>query len=137
MVPEPDVSPDTVHAYPSPVGKTSHLSIEAARTLQDECLGTGTNPQPDFADKIHRACTDPLRPNRIKRALERRCSGPDVVSDAFGGGDCAAHLGDLTALEGCLESLAACALCNWANETDELARDCDLFDNELPDLSCP
>ncbi|MHC4066980.1 MAG: hypothetical protein ACYSUI_21090, partial [Planctomycetota bacterium] len=108
-------------------------------TLRDECLGTGTESQPDPVYRIAKACTDQVRPNKIARSLQRRCEGRDVnLVDAFGGGECATEAGlGAQELEFCLEPLAECAACRWINAADGLDRDCELFDNGQADGSCP
>jgi hypothetical protein len=53
---------------------------------------------------------------------------------AFDGGQCAGL--DGTALTDCLDRIAECRVCRWANGVIGSAFDCDSFDNGLADASC-
>jgi hypothetical protein len=115
-----------------------HDVITDGASLRDECLGTGTDSQPDLRGRIDRYCTDQIKPNRIARDLRRKCEGRSVdLTDAFGNGYCATEAAISAAdLEVCLEALVECAVCQWANATDLLNRDCDLFDDRISNGSC-
>ncbi len=112
-------------------------AIMTAQELQDLCLGVGAVAQPDDKGKIAKKCTNPEK-SSIFKDLDKKCEGKGVdLVEVFGGGSCAdaAALGGVP-LAQCLEALTECEVCKWANRTDGLDRDCDLFDNGVADDSC-
>ncbi len=112
--------------------------IMTAQELQDECLGTGTNGQPDAKQKIAKACNLPgAKPDKIRKDLDKKCVGKDVVlASAFGGGECAAAAGSIEDMANCIDAIVECEVCEYLNTIDNLSRDCDLFDNGTADGSC-
>jgi hypothetical protein len=92
------------------------------------CLGE------DLRGHIAKACDDPARPDKIRRALDRKCLAK--------GADLAAALppcgiaGDAEATFACLEPRIECRACQAVKLADALALDCDLFDDGLDNASC-
>ena len=80
----------------------------------------------DTTGKIDRDCGE-----KLDRTLTSHCSGTDQAT-AFPG-DCAGAP-DLGA---CLDRLVECRVCLALNAADNLARDCDEFDDGLDNASCP
>ena len=58
--------------------------------LQDLCLGTGVDAQPDDKGKIAKKCTDPLKSGIFKNVQKCIDKGVDL-NLAFGAGDCSAE----------------------------------------------
>jgi hypothetical protein len=93
-----------------------------AADLQDACLGTGANGMPDPKGKIAKKCGGDFD-------IAKKCTGQtldDMIPGCAGAPDHAA----------CIDQKIECEVCLALNTLDGLARDCDLFDNGLADLSC-
>ena len=104
-------------------GKSPPGLIDSAEDLRDLCLGTGTNPQPDPKGKIQKACV-----TKLGGKIGDKCATVDKDA-AFPG--CAGQ--DLAT---CVDQLVECLVCGALNAVDDLSRDCDLFDDGLPNGSC-
>jgi streptogramin lyase len=94
----------------------------------ERCMGYDSN------NKIKKACETGLG-----KAITEKCpSGSVQLSDAFGGGACAAEAATgASELGTCLERLIECQVCLALNEADALSRDCDEFDDAAVNGSCP
>jgi hypothetical protein len=91
------------------------------------CLGD------DPRGAIARVC-DPVTGRLARRVLPRRCvaKGVDLLG-AFPG--CATNdAGDLAT---CVDEIVACRVCRALDQADNLAIDCDLFDDGKANTSCP
>ncbi len=96
--------------------------------LQDACLGIGAVAQPDEKGKIAKACID-----KIDTDIDKKCVGKGVdLSDAAPG--CGTD--DPATLGACIDHLVECRVCTYLNVVDNLARDCDLFDDGIDNASC-
>jgi hypothetical protein len=73
---------------------------------------------------------------RLQQSLAERCDAIESPLATLFPGVCgaASALGDLA---DCADAAALCRLCQAQNAMDGLALDCDLFDDGVPDLSCP
>jgi len=107
-------------------GTTPPGLITSTQELQDACLGTGANPMPDPKNQISGA--KGMCDGKLDETIAMKCGGPEY-DDLFPG--CAGQ-----ALETCLDQKIECALCKTLNTLDGLHRDCDLFDDGLPNGSC-
>jgi len=123
-------------------GKIPPGLIQTPTELQDICLGTGVNAQPDAKGKIAGKCSDPLK-GGIYKSLLKKCIDKGVdLTVAFGDGECATQAATsqgaqtVNALGDCLEHFVECEVCAALNAADGLNRDCDLFDNGVSDGSC-
>jgi cysteine-rich repeat protein len=105
--------------------------IDSAADMQNLCLGTGTNPQPDAKKKVARACSDPKR--GIQKVIDKSCTGLNVgLTQLFP--TCGS--GTAAATARCLDRKAACVACMTLNGANALDRDCELFDDGLANDSC-
>ncbi len=113
-------------------------AITDAQSLQDQCLGTGAG-QPDPKGKIAKACDllSEVSPGKFKvdkiRKMISKCEGDAVALDQAIPG-CATT--DASALHGCINASLSCELCRFLNEADDLALDCDQFDDGALNASC-
>ncbi len=98
---------------------TDDASFAATCLMQGAVDTTG---QSDERGKIAKACSAALA-----GAVSKKCVGVDLAT-AFPG------LVDATAEE--LDRSAACRACLSLSQANEVARDCDLFDNAASDLTC-
>jgi hypothetical protein len=73
---------------------------------------------------------------RLQRELGERCAGAESPLATLFPGVCSGAA-DLAALADCADRAALCRLCQAQNAMDGLALDCDLFDDGVPDQSCP
>jgi hypothetical protein len=73
---------------------------------------------------------------RLQRTLGERCVGVESSLPTLFPGVCSAAT-NLAELSDCADRAALCRLCQAQNAMDGLALDCDLFDDGVPDLSCP
>ncbi len=116
---------------PLPAGAMS------ASELQDACLGVGAVAQPDAKGKIAKACNlVGVKPDKIRADLQKQCLDKVGNLDMFDGNECAGATGSVDDMATCIDTIVECEICNWANTTDNLVRDCDLFDNGVADTSC-
>lgn len=113
-------------------------TITDAQSLQDQCLGVGAG-QPDPKGKIAKSCDlmDEVSPGKFKldkvRKMIAKCEDSAVPLDqAFPG--CGTT--DGSALHGCIDARLSCELCRFLNEADDLALDCDQFDDGALNGSC-
>lgn len=105
--------------------------IDGAADMQDLCLGTGTNPQPDPKKKVARACSDPKR--GIQKVLDKSCSGLNVPLTALFP---TCGTGNPAGTAQCLDRKASCTACMVLNAANGLHRDCELFDDGLANDTC-
>jgi hypothetical protein len=118
-------------------GMGREKTIASGLELQDVCLGTGSNPQPDPRLRIFDRCRDVTKRGLFKDMV-RQCAAANVLlEEAFSEGECAMECA-FTANDcaACIERLIGCEVCLWANATDVLNRDCDLFDDGTYNGSC-
>ena len=104
-------------------------SIGSAAQLETQCLTTGGNPatdQPDPKGKIAQRCQ-----GKFSSTIAKKCVGLSLAA-AFPG-----LCGSAGDIPGCLKERAACRTCQQLNRTDNLNRDCDLFDDGTDNSSCP
>jgi hypothetical protein len=86
----------------------------------------------DPKHKIAKAC-DPVS-GTIQSKIDKKCVGKGVdLSDAFA--SCGTD--DPGELAICLDRIVECQVCLALNEADALDRDCDDFDDEVINESCP
>ena len=108
-------------------GKTPPGQISSKEDLERLCLQSDpddpTTPQPDPKGKINGKCIV-----GIQKAIDKKCGGLDTAA-LFPGCE-----GPVSVA--CLDPLVECAFCGYANATDDLFRNCDLFDNGEADGSC-
>jgi hypothetical protein len=99
-----------------------------AGAVQDACMGTNGPPNhgiPDVKGKIAKKCG-----NGLGGTLGKKCAGLDT--DALFP-PCAGHP---VSLAQCIDEKIECEVCRALNALDGLDRNCDEFDNGLPDGSC-
>ena len=113
-------------------------AITDGASLQDACLGTGPG-QPDPKGKIAKACNlmDEVAPgkfkvDKIRKTISNCTSKGTLLDQAFPGCGTA----DAETLHGCIDARIGCELCRFLNEADDLARDCDVFDDGAANGSC-
>ena len=94
-------------------------AITDAASMADTCLGIGAAGQPDDKNRIALDCD-----TKLANALLQRCADVDIAT-AFP----SCYATDVAGATACLERESACQLCQLLNETNGLARDCDLFDD--------
>jgi hypothetical protein len=99
--------------------------VTSAQELQDACLGTGTAGIPDGKGKIAGKCE-----TKLSGDAGKKCGGGLDLDALFPG--CAGE-----PLADCLDQKVECLACLALNAIDSLNRDCDLFDDELDNGSCP
>jgi hypothetical protein len=97
-------------------------TIHDALTLAD-CMGL------DPGLKIDKACNE-----KLFDKLEKKCA--DLELATLFPGECGGAAG-LTALKDCLDWRVECRVCLALDAADDLARDCDPFDDGLFNGSCP
>jgi cysteine-rich repeat protein len=105
------------------------VQIVTPRQLATACLmkeGDPTTGQPDPGSKIAKACG-----TKLTQKINKSCAAADRVA-AFPG----CSVIDVPALTSCLDRLVECQVCLALNEADNLARDCDFFDDGLENGSC-
>jgi len=103
--------------------------VGSAAQLEGLCLSVGGNPatgQPDPKASIAKRCT-----SKFASVLVKKCTGV-TLSAAFPG--ICGGAGDFGA---CIAARASCRTCQQLNRTDNLNRDCDLFDDSTDNNSCP
>ncbi len=90
--------------------------------LRDACMGQNGTPDgiPDGKDKIFKACVTAIQ----EKAFVKKCSGVDTSSLII----------PQTQAE--IDALVSCLVCKTLNESDNLDRDCDEFDDGLTNGSC-
>ncbi len=81
--------------------------------------------------KVAKAC-DPVS-GKIRSSIDKKCGPPVDISTAFPG----CGTGDAATLAGCLDQIVECHVCLALNQADNLARDCDDFDDGVVNGSCP
>jgi cysteine-rich repeat protein len=92
----------------------------------ESCMGRDSN------GKIAKACAPAS--GTIRKKIDKKCAGKGVdLSDAFAGCD-TDDPGDLAT---CLDEIVECQVCLALNEADALDRDCDDFDDDVINESCP
>jgi hypothetical protein len=99
--------------------------VTSAQELQDACLGIGTAGIPDGKGKIAGKCE-----TKLSSDAGKKCGGsldPNALFPGCAGQD----------LADCLDQKVECVACLALNAIDWLNRDCDLFDDESPNGSCP
>jgi uncharacterized repeat protein (TIGR03806 family) len=101
-------------------------------------LGSPARTGEDLADQVLRYVRDddrriPTAVNGIAAEIVRSCQGQALA--ALFPGDCA--LGDGSALAACMGDQARCHFCRQIETADGLTIDCDDFDNDADDGSCP
>ena len=79
--------------------------------------------------KIAKACGEK---GKIPITIGKKCVSVDLLSAFPGCGTV-----DSTGLAFCLDEIVECQVCLALNQADALARDCDDFDDELANGSCP
>src|SRR5262249_40118187 len=94
-------------------------AISDATGLSDQCLETGSNPQPDPSGRIALTCA-----TKLIDVINQHCSSTDLTQ-AFA----PCNTNDPSTLAPCLRGESACQMCRLLNDVDLLARDCDLFDD--------
>ena len=107
--------------------KKNGLKDESIQTFADlqSCMGA------DPKGKIAKAC-DPVS-GKIRSAIDKKCGSPVDTSTAFSGCGTA----DAATLAACLDQIVECNVCVLLNQADNLARDCDDFDDGTTNGSCP
>ena len=105
------------------------LSFDQVTDLEDECLGAGPNGIPDPKSKITKACE-----TKLDDTIGKKCAGN---LDVFPGCNDPNAPGTPQALADCLDRLVECKVCLAINQADNLARNCDLFDDGTTNGSCP
>ncbi len=92
----------------------------------EDCLGD------DPRGAVARVC-DPVMGKLAKRILPRRCvaKGVDLLASFPG---CATN--DVEDLATCVNEIIECRVCRALNQADDLAVDCDLFDDGETNTSC-
>ncbi len=94
---------------------------ETAQELQDECLDDATTGGvPDGKGKIAKKCN-------FSSTISKKCP-----NNVFPG--CP---GDTNALNACLDAVVECKFCQAINAIDGLNRNCDDFDDNVSNGSCP
>lgn len=101
-------------------------SITDTASMQNVCLGTGFQPQPDPTGKLSEHCG-----GRIFDTVAIQCYGIDLTQ-AFS--SCGAS--SVPGVANCLNRGTACQLCRMLNETAGFDRDCDQFDDGVDNGSC-
>lgn len=95
-------------------GAMTDVAIEA-------CIGD------DPKGKIAKKCDDAVKPDKIRKTLDKKCEAKAVdFATAFPG--CGAS-GDLSATHACIEAAVSCEVCKAINAADNLQRDCDAYDD--------
>jgi len=102
-------------------------SIGSGSALQDACLGVGAGGQSDPNGKIAKACNDKLS-KEITGCDE---DGVDLAAAVPGCGT-----DSTSGTFACVESRIDCEMCKFLNDADNLARNCDLFDDGSANGSC-
>jgi hypothetical protein len=80
----------------------------------------------DLKGKILKACD-----TKLGEKISKSCAGK---LDVLPGCGAPATAGDL---RGCLDRLVRCEVCRGLNAVDDLVRDCDTFDDDMANASCP
>jgi len=99
------------------------------QAIENACMGTGTNAQPDDKGKIAKACVE-----KVNKAVDKKCTHKGIDPDTVLPGNCLSSASGDTI--GCIETMVECDVCSSINAVDGGHRDCDLFDNGLADQSC-
>ncbi len=92
-------------------------------TQLEACMGV------DEKLKIDKTCN-----TKLADKLSKKCTGV-IIADAFPG-ECS-DSANLLELRSCLDRLVECRVCLALNAADALDRDCDDFDDAMPNGSCP
>ena len=98
-------------------------AVTSAQELQDACMGTGTGDIDDAKGKIAKDCGAKLT------STIGKCTDPDH----FPG--CGSV--DATGLAACVDRIVECEVCRALDVLDGLTRDCDVFDDNLANFTCP
>jgi len=106
--------------------------LDSARDLERHCLQSDPNDpttsQPDASGKIAKACD-----TKLLDKLSSKCGGGVNLAAAFPGSD---PNSGFSGLRDFVDATVECEFCKLVNATDGLRRDCDLFDDGLPNGSC-
>jgi cysteine-rich repeat protein len=94
-------------------------AITDAASLSDNCLGIGTDPQPDPVDRIAQDCMA-----TVLDEIGQNC-GSVTLATAFP----SCNPADASAATDCLNHKSACQFCLLLNQVDQLSRDCDELDD--------
>ncbi len=97
--------------------------------LQDGCLGTLFDPQPDPKGKIAKICNPAT--GKIPDIVGKKCAEADLAASFPG---CNAASQDELSL--CLDRTVECEVCRVLNIAGGLNRDCDLFDDGSLNGTC-
>ncbi len=90
----------------------------------------------DPKGKIAKAC-DPTT-GKIKRSIDKKCGGvdfPGAFPEVVAIPGCGTN--DPAILAACLDQIVECQVCLALNQADNLAQDCDEFDDGVVNGSCP
>ena len=109
---------------------SSGLEVALEHQAHD-CVLTGAAGIPDDKGKIAKAC-DPTS-GKIPSTIDKKCSSPVNTSTAFP----VCETSDPLTLAACLDQKIECRVCLALNQADNLARDCDEFDDGVVNGSCP
>lgn len=106
-------------------------TIANAAALSSACFAAGSNLNGSASDqaKLNAICL-----GKMTDALGKKCTGVSLAS-AFPG-SCLSAAGTLGAFVPCVERRVNCRLCQQINGTDDLDKDCDLFDDGIANASC-
>lgn len=97
-------------------------------------VGLETALLDDFALDPRRRLTKSRE--RLQRKLVKKCEDAESPLATLFPGVCS-EAATLEAFADCADRAALCRVCQAQNAMDGIAIDCDLFDNTLPDQSCP
>jgi DNA-binding beta-propeller fold protein YncE len=89
-------------------------------------IGLGACMGFDEKDKIAKACD-----TKLGDKISKSCAGNLDVFPGCGDPPTAGDLRD------CLDRLVRCEVCRGLNAVDDLVRDCDTFDDDMANASCP
>ncbi len=104
-------------------GANSDAALEA-------CVNDGGTPGSIAADTTGKIAKTVVK---LDDAITKKCDTPGVTAGAFPG-NCTGSSGNT--LGTCLDTQVECRVCQFLNQTDALAVDCDLFDDGAADASC-
>lgn len=113
-------------------------AIQSEADLTAECSMIGGDPltaQPDPRFKIAKLCYSTgilTQDDKIEKVLIDRCKNRLTVAE----GNSIPECGFVGGRE-CIRDRIACRQCEAMVAADNLSRDCDLFDNQVSDGSCP
>lgn len=112
--------------------KKAHLPIASAAADLARCVDNLATSDSIAAARASGGKIDKIVAE-LGAAITRRCDAPAVI-DALFPGTCNGQAG--TGLRDCLADRSSCRVCQTFNDMDELAVDCDVFDDGTANGSC-